>query len=495
MKVDIDGDPHFVLQVLPCESTEEGSCWYMPESGLYHFTIDKDYIDNPGALNTPEGWNWSFVMSGEATYGFADLTAASYIGASSVSLAFSKDNADIIYVATNMATPGDAADPSVFNDPCHVTQMSDYPEWSEDVYIIKSETGGNTWWNPLNSTNTPDLTGGVCPSGLPKCDPAESYPHTSQWGTNDDVYVMYQTPNWAFNEIGDLFGADCMQRVWAGTVTVDDSNIPDYTFDAPSGCYGEAGDVTGDGVLNVLDIVGLVNHILGIALLDDTCAADYTGDTITNVLDIVGLVNNILGIGMSSLHGASTADVMIDGDNISVRSNGCVQGVELNLTHDSDLQIDLDQADCDMCIAEYNKINTNTTKVLVVKAGEECVTNIGNFSGEFDLSSVVMSNHLGQEVANSEVVAISPLKVKVSGPNPFNPSTSLNVVVPADGYVSVKIYNLVGQEVATFQDGFMAENFNGYTLNWNASNLASGVYLVRAESAGQVSFEKLMLLK
>jgi hypothetical protein len=41
----------------------------------------------------------------------------------------------------------------------------------------------------------------------------------------------------------------------------------------------------------------------------------------------------------------------------------------------------------------------------------------------------------------------------------------------------------------------MTENFNGYTLNWNASDLASGVYLVRAESAGQVSFEKLMLLK
>ena len=42
-----------------------------------------------------------------------------------------KDDGDIVYVATNMATPGDAADPSVFNDPCYVTQMSDYPEWSE----------------------------------------------------------------------------------------------------------------------------------------------------------------------------------------------------------------------------------------------------------------------------------------------------------------------------------------------------------------------------
>ena len=68
-------------------------------------------------------------------------------------------------------------------------------------------------------------------------------------------------------------------------------------------------------------------------------------------------------------------------------------------------------------------------------------------------------------------------------------------VVPADGYVSVKIYNLIGQEVATLQDGYMDQNFNGYKLNWNASNLASGVYLVRAESAGTVSLNKLMLLK
>ena len=104
-----------------------------------------------------------------------------------------------------------------------------------------------------------------------------------------------------------------------------------------------------------------------------------------------------------------------------------------------------------------------------------------------------MANHNGE--VDSKVLTVSPFKVKVSGPNPFNPSTSLNVIVPSDGYVSVKIYNIAGQEVATLQDGFMTENFNGYTLNWNASNLASGVYLVRAESAGQVSFEKLMLLK
>ena len=107
---------------------------------------------------------------------------------------------------------------------------------------------------------------------------------------------------------------------------------------------------------------------------------------------------------------------------------------------------------------------------------------------------VVMSNLEGEEV-NTVVLTVSDFSVKVAGPNPFNPSTTLNVVVPADGHVSVKIYNILGQEVVTLVDGFMHENFNGYNLNWNASNLASGEYLVRAESAGQVSNQKLMLLK
>ena len=109
---------------------------------------------------------------------------------------------------------------------------------------------------------------------------------------------------------------------------------------------------------------------------------------------------------------------------------------------------------------------------------------------------IVFSNSHGDQVdGNSNISAAADFKVKVAGPNPFNPSTTLNVVVPADGFVSVKIYNIVGQEVANLAEGFMNQNLNGYNLNWNASNLSSGVYLVKAESAGQVSFEKLMLLK
>jgi len=58
----------------------------------------------------------------------------------------------------------------------------------------------------------------------------------------------------------------------------------------------------------------------------------------------------------------------------------------------------------------------------------------------------------------------------------------------------VNIYNILGQEVATLVDGYM-EASTGHSVTWDASNLASGVYLVRAATAGQVSTQKLMLLK
>ena len=129
-KVDSEGNPHFVIQILPCESLETGFCWYTEEAGLYHFTADRDELGNPDA------WSWSFVMSGEQTWSFSDMTGETYIWNNSSSLAFSADNPDVVYVATGMATAG--APGEIPDDPCYVTLMSDYPEWSEDLYVIKS---------------------------------------------------------------------------------------------------------------------------------------------------------------------------------------------------------------------------------------------------------------------------------------------------------------------------------------------------------------------
>jgi len=59
--------------------------------------------------------------------------------------------------------------------------------------------------------------------------------------------------------------------------------------------------------------------------------------------------------------------------------------------------------------------------------------------------------------------------------------------------VTVQVYNLMGQVVATLANGYM--DASTYTLTWDASNAASGMYLVKAEAAGNVTTQKLMLMK
>ena len=61
------------------------------------------------------------------------------------------------------------------------------------------------------------------------------------------------------------------------------------------------------------------------------------------------------------------------------------------------------------------------------------------------------------------------------------------------GNVNVSVYNLMGQVVSTLTEGYVNEG--QYTLVWDASEEVSGMYIVRAETAAEVSSQKLMLIK
>ncbi len=76
-------------------------------------------------------------------------------------------------------------------------------------------------------------------------------------------------------------------------------------------------------------------------------------------------------------------------------------------------------------------------------------------------------------------------------PNPFNPSTSIDFSIPKESQVVLKIYNLLGQEVATLVNKDMRAG--NYTYQFNANNLSSGIYIYRLQ-AGDYSFTKKMTL-
>jgi len=78
-------------------------------------------------------------------------------------------------------------------------------------------------------------------------------------------------------------------------------------------------------------------------------------------------------------------------------------------------------------------------------------------------------------------------------PNPFNASTMIRYDVPMTGKVSLTIFNLLGQEVATLLD--QRQLAGTHTIQWDAAKWPSGVYLCRMEAAGFVQTRKLVLVK
>ncbi|MCH8033064.1 MAG: T9SS type A sorting domain-containing protein [Bacteroidetes bacterium] len=88
-----------------------------------------------------------------------------------------------------------------------------------------------------------------------------------------------------------------------------------------------------------------------------------------------------------------------------------------------------------------------------------------------------------------------PIKFELSQnyPNPFNPSTTMSFNLPKSGVVTLKVYNLMGEEIKTLVEGYKEAGI--YTVNFNAKELASGMYLYRLSTNGFTETKKLLLMK
>lgn len=78
-------------------------------------------------------------------------------------------------------------------------------------------------------------------------------------------------------------------------------------------------------------------------------------------------------------------------------------------------------------------------------------------------------------------------------PNPFNPSTTISFSLPSKSFVTLKIFDLLGREVATIVSDEMSAG--SYSKQWNAGNMSSGVYLYRLRAVNFTETKKLVLLK
>lgn len=298
---------------------------------------------------------------------------------------------------------------------------------------------------------------------------------------------------------------------------------------------GEGG---GDGVIDVVDVVALINILIGRdpAPEEETLAffrADMNGDGALDILDAVRMVNVIIGratarpiAGSAGPAQLELGDPMVRADGqtvIPVRAqfDGAIAGLQLTFTYDASA-LSVGPAIPSAGIAGMTveqHISDGTLRLVIFSlegrvfrtTGLSTLVNLpvriqDRAEGRITLSQAVIAGPQAERVpatiGNGTVRASatpSAFSLANNRPNPFNPSTRIEYEVPQQAHITLAVYNILGQEVARLVDEIQTPG--RYAVTWNGRNaqgfaVASGVYLYRlVSSTGYTQTRRMTLLK
>ncbi|TFB10904.1 T9SS type A sorting domain-containing protein [Candidatus Marinimicrobia bacterium MT.SAG.3] len=117
----------------------------------------------------------------------------------------------------------------------------------------------------------------------------------------------------------------------------------------------------------------------------------------------------------------------------------------------------------------------------------EIVHTVHGFSGQLIVANPVITG------LEPDVNLIEGYSLNDNYPNPFNPSTTIEYIIPQAGSVSLIVYNLLGEEVTRLVDEI--QQADKYNIIWEASNFSSGIYFYQLQAGKFVQTNKMLLLK
>jgi len=106
---------------------------------------------------------------------------------------------------------------------------------------------------------------------------------------------------------------------------------------------------------------------------------------------------------------------------------------------------------------------------------------------------MVLSSRFGNSITTLELAMPEDFTLSQNYPNPFNPKTAISYQLPVSSNVQLVVYNLQGQLVETLVSGEQSAGY--YSVNWNGSGFASGVYFYRLSTPEFTSVKKMILLR
>jgi hypothetical protein len=96
-------------------------------------------------------------------------------------------------------------------------------------------------------------------------------------------------------------------------------------------------------------------------------------------------------------------------------------------------------------------------------------------------------------IKNNMLKSSDGFRLYANYPNPFNPTTTIEFDLPKTSKVTLKVFNILGEEVAILLSASLLSG--SHSVDWDASNLASGVYLYRLQAGGYVETRKMVLMR
>ena len=315
---------------------------------------------------------------------------------------------------------------------------------------------------------------------------------------------------------------------------------------------GLLGDVNLDDNVNILDILLMIDHILGRVTLTGQAftqgdIAPWTvgqplpvPDGVINVLDLSVLQNIVLtgfypsgtpvykavanpfevvSNGLNKLSPGMDAKLTFyltdNGIAVEIESDKKVKGVQMELNdlrsiipQGSEMNSIFDQA-LYYQNNEFLRMLSYDGAAIPIEPGQFLLANIP--FNLYDPQSIVVENIIVADENNNAMPKVE-IEIRYDGapgvpldyllsqnfPNPFNPSTSVQFSIPVEGFVNIKVYDMLGQEVADLYSG--NAQAGTYTLNWNGkdnsgNNVSSGSYIYKMTAGDFVQSKKMTFLK
>ena len=248
------------------------------------------------------------------------------------------------------------------------------------------------------------------------------------------------------------------------------------------------GDLNNDGGVDVLDVVTMVDIILGGTDADDyqMIAGDLNSDGTIDVLDVVGVVDLILNSAPHRSLNMNDASIQYGAGILTLTADADIAGIELDVTGSYSLT--------DNNLPSGWQIHYNNNKILIFDMDRTNSTQSIklNYDGEINLNKAIVADWNGNGI-HPNLTSASQFSLNDAYPNPFNPSTTISYSLNDTNPVRVEIYNINGKLVETLVNEYQTAGTQ--QVKWNAAGQASGVYFIKVTAQNLSKMQKVIYIK